>query len=63
MVQILLLSLRQTGRRRLIVIALLSMLPVALAAVVASFSSSEGSLGDDFVTILVNGMIMAALHR
>ncbi len=61
MVHILLLSLRQTGKRRLIVIALLSMLPVALAAVVASFSSSEGSLGDDFVTILVNGMIIGGI--
>ena len=36
MVHILLLSLRQMGKRRLIVIALLSMLPVALAAAVAS---------------------------
>ena len=63
MVQILLLSLRQTGKRRLIVIALLSLLPVALAAAVASFSSSEGSLGDDFVTILVNGMVISALRR
>ncbi len=61
MVHILLLSLRQTGKRRLIVIALLSMLPVALAAVVASFSSSEESVGDEFVTILVNGMIISGI--
>ena len=61
MLQILLLSLRQTGKRRLIVIALLSLLPVALAAAVASFSSSEGSLGDDFVTILVNGMVISGI--
>ena len=61
MVHILLLSLRQTGKRRLIVIALLSMLPVALAAVVASFTSSEESIGDDFVTILVNGMMISGI--
>ena len=61
MVQILLLSLRQTGKRRLIVIALLSLLPVALAAAVASFSSSGESLGDDFVTILVNGMVISGI--
>ena len=58
MVHILLLSLRQMGKRRLIVIALLSMLPVALAAAVASFTSSEESVSEVFVTILVNGMII-----
>ena len=61
MVHILLLSLRQMGKRRLIVIALLSMLPVALAAAVASFASSEESLSEDFVTILVNGMIISGI--
>ena len=61
MVQILLLSLRQMGKRRLILIALLSMLPVALAAAIASFTSSEESIGDDFVTILLNGMIIGGI--
>ena len=61
MVQILLLSLRQMGKRRLILIALLSMLPVALAAAIASFTSSEESIGDNFVTILLNGMIIGGI--
>ena len=61
MVHILLLSLRQMGKRRLIVIALLSMLPVALAAAVASFTSSEESVSEDLVTILVNGMIIGGI--
>ena len=61
MVQILLLSLRQMGKRRLILIALLSMLPVALAAAIASFASSEESISEDFVTILVNGMIIGGI--
>ena len=61
MVQILLLSLRQMGKRRLVLIALLSMLPVALAAAVASFTSSEESLSEDFVTILVNGMMISGI--
>ena len=61
MVHILLLSLRQMGKRRLIVIALLSLLPVALAAAVASFTSSEESVSEVFVTILVNGMIIGGI--
>ena len=61
MVQILLLSLRQMGKRRLVLIALLSMLPVALAAAVASFTSSEESVSEDFVTILVNGMMISGI--
>ena len=61
MVHILLLSLRQMGKRRLIVIALLSMLPVALAAAVASFTSSEESISEVFVTILVNGMMISGI--
>ena len=61
MVQILLLSLHQMGKRRLVLIALLSMLPVALAAAVASFSSSGASFSADFVTILVNGMLIGGI--
>ncbi len=61
MAQILLLSLRQMGKRRLIVIALLSLLPVVLAVVVSRLASSGESFSSDFVTTLVNGMVIGGI--
>ena len=56
------LSLRQlTGRWRLALIFLLAALPVALAVIVSLTVSDDESFHEDFIDILLDGMLVAAI--
>ena len=56
------LSLRQlTGRWRLVLILLLAALPVALAIIVSLAASDDGSFEQDFVDILLDGLLVAGI--
>ncbi len=62
MVSMLLLSLRQlTSRWRLLLIVLLALLPVALAALISALAEGESDSGQDFINILIDGMIVGAI--
>ncbi len=56
------LSLRQMSSRwRLLLIALLSILPVALAALISALAEGESDIGEDFTNIVVDGMLVGAI--
>ena len=56
------LSMRQlTGRWRLTLILLLAALPVALAAIVYFAAADEDSFSDDFIDILLDGLLVAGI--
>ncbi len=62
MIPILLLSLRQlAGRRRLLLIVLLASLPVILAAIISTMGEGESDVGQDFINMLVDGMMVGAI--
>lgn len=62
MVPILLLSLRQlSGRWRLLLIVLLASLPVVLAAIISTMAEGESDVGQDFINMLVDGMMVGAI--
>ena len=56
------LSMRQlTGRWRLALILLLSALPVALAAIVHFAAADEDHFSDNFLDILLDGLLVAGI--
>ena len=60
--EIFLLSIRQlTGPVRLGLILLLSALPVALAAILAATTGEEGIGHDDFVNVMLSGLLVAGV--
>ena len=60
--EIFLLSIRQlTGPVRLGLILLLSALPVALAAILAATTGEEGIGRDDFVNVMLSGLLVAGV--
>ena len=60
--EIFLLSIRQlTGPVRLGLILLLSALPVALAAILAVTAGEEGIGRDDFVNVMLSGLLVAGV--
>ena len=60
--EVFLLSLRQlTGPLRLGLILLLSALPVALAAILAATTGEEGIGRDDFVNVMLSGLLVAGV--
>ncbi len=62
MVPMFLLSLRQlTSRRRLLLIVLLASLPVALAALISALAKDESGFGQDFINLLIDGMLVGAI--
>ncbi len=62
MIPILLLSLRElAGRRRLLLIVLMASLPVVLAAVVYAMGEGEPDSGQDFINILIDGLMVGAI--
>ena len=62
MIPMLLLSLRQlASRRRLLLIVLLAFLPVALTIIISTLAKGESDLGQDFINLLVDGMIVGAI--
>ena len=50
-----------TGRRRLLVILLLTALPIGLAALVSSTINEDESSNEDFINILLDGLLIAAI--
>ena len=62
MAQVFWLSLRQlTGRWRLVLIFLLAALPVGLAVIVFFVASDDESFSEDFIDILLDSMLVAAI--
>ena len=62
MVPMFLLSLRQlSGRWRLLLIVLLALLSVALTALISAVAEGESELGQDFINVLIDGMIVGAI--
>ena len=60
--EVFLLSIRQlTGPVRLGLILLLSALPVALAAILAATTGEEGIGRDDFVNVMLSGLLVAGV--